>query len=241
MNKVLLTHLLSVVLVIVGLLTADPWRSICLSAGLFALSGALTNVLAIHMLFERVPGLYGSGVIVMQFEEFKRGIRGLIMDQFFRPENLERFFNDDVSSQIQLNEVLPPLIDELDYDKAFNTLAEAITQSSLGGMLNFIGGPSALDGLREPFAQKMKSYLTEAVSSEELQLALSERLSAAAQSESVQDRIQALVDARLNELTPEQVKIIIQSMIRRHLGWLVVWGGVVGGLMGAMFSVLLTW
>lgn len=241
MNKVLLTHLLSVVLVIVGLLTADPWRSICLSAGLFALSGALTNVLAIHMLFERVPGLYGSGVIVMQFEEFKRGIRGLIMDQFFRPENLERFFNDDVSSQIQLNEVLPPLIDELDYDKAFNTLAEAITQSSLGGMLNFIGGPSALDGLREPFAQKMKSYLTEAVSSEELQLALSERLSAAAQSESVQDRIQALVDARLNELTPEQVKIIIQSMIRRHLGWLVVWGGVVGGLMGAVFSILLTW
>lgn len=241
MNKVLLTHLLSVVLVIVGLLTADPWRSICLSAGLFALSGALTNVLAIHMLFERVPGLYGSGVIVMQFEEFKRGIRGLVMDQFFRPENLERFFNDDVSSQAQFNEVLPPLIDELDYDKAFNTLAEAITQSSLGGMLNFIGGPSALDGLREPFARKMKNYLTETVSSEELQLSLSERLAAAAQGESVQDRIQALVDARLNELTPEQVKIIIQSMIRRHLGWLVVWGGVVGGLMGAMFSVLLTW
>jgi len=28
------------------------------------------------------------------------------------------------------------------------------------------------------------------------------------------------------------VKDIIQKMIRAHLGWLVVWGGVIGGLIG---------
>jgi hypothetical protein len=28
------------------------------------------------------------------------------------------------------------------------------------------------------------------------------------------------------------VKEIIQTMIRQHLGWLVVWGGVFGGLIG---------
>ena len=31
--------------------------------GLFALSGSITNWLAIHMLFEKIPFIYGSGVI----------------------------------------------------------------------------------------------------------------------------------------------------------------------------------
>ena len=35
------------------------------------------------MLFEKVPGLYGSGVVPSRFEEFKEGIRSLIMTQFF--------------------------------------------------------------------------------------------------------------------------------------------------------------
>ena len=30
------------------------------------------------------------------------------------------------------------------------------------------------------------------------------------------------------------VKDIVQTMIRQHLGWLVVWGGVFGGLIGLL-------
>ena len=35
----------------------------------------------------------------------------------------------------------------------------------------------------------------------------------------------------------ENVKHIIQDMIRKHLGWLVVWGGVFGGLIGLLVGV----
>ena len=35
------------------------------------------------------------------------------------------------------------------------------------------------------------------------------------------------------------VKEMIQTLIREHLGWLVVWGGVFGGLIGAVSSILL--
>ena len=49
---------------------------------------------------------------------------------------------------------------------------------------------------------------------------------------SLLSQVEQIVDQRLNELTPVQVKNIIQEMIRKHLGWLVVWGGVVGGLIG---------
>ncbi len=45
------------------------------------------------------------------------------------------------------------------------------------------------------------------------------------------------LEKRLEELTPTMVKEIIQQMIRIHLGWLVVWGGVCGGLIGLIASL----
>jgi uncharacterized membrane protein YheB (UPF0754 family) len=50
------------------------------------------------------------------------------------------------------------------------------------------------------------------------------------------DRVDAIVMQRLNELTPEMVKTIVQDMIHKHLGWLVVWGGVFGGFIGLITS-----
>jgi hypothetical protein len=38
-------------------------------------------------------------------------------------------------------------------------------------------------------------------------------------------------------MTPEIVKSVIQNMIKKHLGWLVVWGAVFGGLIGCGVSV----
>ena len=46
------------------------------------------------MLFERVPLLYGSGVIPTRFEEFKSGIKQLIVQEFFSREHIERFFDE---------------------------------------------------------------------------------------------------------------------------------------------------
>ena len=45
-------------------------------------------------------------------------------------------------------------------------------------------------------------------------------------------QVELIIDARLAELTPQKVKEIVEEMIRKHLGWLVLWGGVFGGLIG---------
>lgn len=111
-------------------------------------------------------------------------------------------------------------------------------QSSMGGMVGMIGGPKALEGLRQPFAQRMREYLNAFVASPAFADALSEKVSAASHSEAVLAKIEDLVDRRLQELTPQQVKTIVQEMIKQHLGWLVVWGGVVGGLLGLLFAVI---
>ncbi|CAM5221346.1 hypothetical protein [Alishewanella longhuensis] len=57
MNKNVLTNLTALALVLLGWWLTQP---VLLSIGLFALAGAITNTLAIHMLFEKVPLLAGD-------------------------------------------------------------------------------------------------------------------------------------------------------------------------------------
>ena len=42
-----------------------------MSFGLFGLAGGVTNWVAVYMLFEKVPYLYGSGVIPVRYVEIR--------------------------------------------------------------------------------------------------------------------------------------------------------------------------
>jgi hypothetical protein len=144
---------------------------VVLSTGLFALSGGVTNWLAIHMLFERVPGLYGSGVIPLRFEEFKVGIRELIMEQFFDRVDLDSFLgsktgDDNSSMSERVATEIGKSLYGIDLDSAFDRLLDVILASSFGGMLGMLGGRDALAGLKEPFIAEMKDYLVSQFSPE---------------------------------------------------------------------------
>lgn len=232
MNKSLVTNGLAIIVVIVGYMLQ---QSIILSVGLFALSGAITNWLAVHMLFEKVPGLYGSGVIPARFEDFKLGIKNLMMVQFFTAENIDRFLKGGEGS----NDLhLAPVIEKVDLSPSFDTLVETIMQSSFGSMLGMFGGEEALKPLKEPFIKNMKISLAEMTQKEEFQQLLRDELEQPDVMTDIRQQVEAIVENRLNELTPELVKDIIQQMIRQHLGWLVVWGGVFGGAIGLVAGVL---
>src|SRR6056300_669315 len=140
-----------------------------LNTGLFALSGGITNWLAIHMLFERVPGLYGSGVVQLRFEDFKEGIRNLIMEQFFNRGDLEAFFHGAGKSSERLGEQIQGTIDSLDLEKAFDSLMDVIMGSSFAGMLGMLGGRDALNPLKSPFVERMREYFKEQFANDEFQ------------------------------------------------------------------------
>ena len=78
----------------------------------------------------------------------------------------------------------------------------------------------------------MRGFLADAAKSPRIQAAIGEQLSKAASSERFVSKLDKLLRARLDEMTPEMVRDIMQRMIREHLGWLVIWGGVFGGLIG---------
>ena len=60
LDKNVFPNLAAIALIIVGWLLPGSVGTVVFYTGLFALSGAVTNWLAVHMLFEKVPGLYGS-------------------------------------------------------------------------------------------------------------------------------------------------------------------------------------
>ncbi len=217
----------------------ETWQLVLRNVGLFAFSGAITNWLAVHMLFEKVPGLYGSGVIPARFEELKAGLLVLVKEKLFKKENVQRAFDKDQSSS-GLSLDFEPLVDSFDLDNAYEQLKEAIMQSSFGSALNMFGGEAVLEPLRDKFKEKIRNLVIETSHSEKFQRALSGSLSSVAGSDVFLQKIEEIVQDRLDELTPSMVKDIMQSMIRQHLGWLVVWGSVFGGVMGLVFTFVPT-
>jgi len=173
------------------------------------------------MLFEKIPFLYGSGVILDRFEDIKLGIKNLILQELFSIDQIEKFIFDNKEK------ASGGIVEKIDFDKVFVGLVESIESSQLGGMLAMIGGRKALEPLKEPFVKKLKVIIEDFIkenagnnnSTDELFL-----------------KIENILDARLADLSPNDIKTIIQKMIREHLGWLVVWGGFFGGLLGLIFS-----
>ena len=229
MNKSFVTNAITLLLVLSGYVLANDQL---FTIGLFALSGALTNWLAVHMLFEKVPGLYGSGVIPARFEDFKLAIRELMMEQFFTEENIERFLSEKSGKAMTFD--FTSVIEKIDISPAFDSLIDVIQESSFGGMLAMVGGTEALLPLKEPFMGKMKASLAEISESEEFDALIKEQIEQPDVLAEMRVKIQSIIEQRLNELTPQLVKEIVQKMIKKHLGWLVVWGGVFGGLIGTL-------
>jgi len=225
MNKSLLTNIVAI-LICIGAYAFPDYAEYFFTVSIFALSGGLTNWLAVHMLFEKIPLLYGSGVISNRFEDFKAGIKTLIVSEFFTREHIERFFKDSGP------DVAENILEKVDFDRVFAELTDAIAVSNLGSMLAMVGGKKALEPLRDPVTEKLKNIIADLANDDEIGRGNSDF------TQSFFDKVQHIIDNRLDELTPEHVKKIVEDMIRKHLGWLVVWGGVFGGIIGLAVSVL---
>jgi len=161
-----------------------------------------------------------------------------MMEQFFTEENIDRFLSGDSGSSSSANTIdLTPIIDKVDLSPAFDDLVEVIENSSFGGMLAMVGGSEALQPLREPFIEKMKTTIGNISQSETFNALLRDELEQPQVMAGMREKVSDIIEKRLNELTPQLVKEIIQEMIHKHLGWLVVWGGVFGGLIGLIAAI----
>ncbi|MGB1226798.1 MAG: DUF445 domain-containing protein [Poseidonibacter sp.] len=235
MNKSDITNIVTILIMAYGY--SNGYETIFI-VGLFALSGAITNTLAIHMLFEKVPYLYGSGVIEKNFTKFKSSIHNLLMNQFFTKENLSRFFQEEMNSAKNTVD-FEKILNKTDFTPAYNSLKEAVMESSFGGMLGMFGGEAALEPLKEPFTNKLQTSIVDITKSKAFQEVLEEALKSDSLSDDVYKKLSSIVNKRLDELTPSMVKEMVQNIIKEHLGWLVIWGAIFGGVIGLISSLII--
>jgi uncharacterized membrane protein YheB (UPF0754 family) len=197
------------------------------SVGTYSVTGSITDSIALYMLFEKVRFVFGSGVIPNRFDDFRRGIRKMILQEFFTVERLQSFLTPAPGENPE-DHPLSSTVSGIDYDKMYNKLIEAINESPFGSMVTMMGGAAALEPLRDPIKERMKATVVDLITSGSLGL----------DPESLRQKVEIVVDRRLAELTPQAVKEIMERMIKEHLGWLIVWGGVIGGIIGFMAHVI---
>lgn len=233
-NKGKVSNLITFGLLVFGLLspTAALWRPWILAAGLFGFAGGITNWLAVKMLFDRVPLLYGSGVIPNRFREIREQVKLLIMTHFFDTGYLERFFGervDTLAADPALEQKLVDLLASDEVDEIVGRKLEELQDSPSGMMLKMVG------------TQTVKPLVKQFLAGVGVELAprlVAELTQPALEVDALRDQVDQLLSAKLEELTPETVKEMMEEVIRQHLGWLIVWGNVFGGLIGLVSRFL---
>ncbi|WGK69415.1 hypothetical protein P0082_00730 [Candidatus Haliotispira prima] len=211
---------------------------VLLSVGLFGLSGSLTNSLAIHMLFEKIPLVYGSGIIALNFREIKQDLEELMIRQFFNSDQIERFLAGELqSSKPDLSSLTEPggLID---FDRLFDKFKESLGRSFENNPLARMALP-LLETSRDKIIVAMRGAVAEELSGPDLEDKIKGLLGRQLPPhEQFEQRVRLLIRGRLNEMTPKTVKDIIRHMMESKLIWLVVWGALLGALMGLVSALL---
>lgn len=200
---------------------------------LFALSGALTNHLAIHMLFYRVPLLYGSGIIALKFDAIKTELKSLMMREFFSETALMQF------AKLQEQHLdLADIVQNSDLSVAFDALKQTVMESSFGSVIGMFGGEKAIEGLRESFTQKLRAALIYFVQDETFLDAVNAHLEASTKAST--SMIEQIIDERMADIAMEDVRTMLYTLMHKYLQWLVVWGAVFGLLIGLVSAALFT-
>ena len=234
-NKSFMTNAVCALVFIVGYYSRETAVGYAVMyGGIFGLSGAATNWLAVYMIFEKVPFLFGSGIIITKFESFKLHIREIILNTFFEEENL--FKQSAKLAEAMLGkDPAGELAKKVDADVIFNELLQTVMESSLGNMLNMFGGASVVEKLRAPFTHKIRERLPKIL--EESGIHPGELEIDKDKIADIRRMLMEIIDDKLEELTPKRVKELVEKIIREHMGWLVIWGGVFGFLIGAVCAM----
>ena len=232
------------------------------SASMFAFSGGITNWLAVKMLFDRIPGLVGSGVIPARFREIRRTVKELILEHFFNDEHLKQYFAKNLKEvdwgkflkkgeggkavspitplvmkqweKLTSKDVVQPIIDQ-QIDK--------LTESPIGGMLMLVGIDKirpAVNQFVTAFVAQMQGRVEEAAASiqiGDMQIELDEDAVVG----EVHKQLEELLESKLEQIHARDVKQMMEDVMRQHLGWLIVWGNVFGALIGVGAFCLTRW
>jgi len=214
----------------------------------FGFAGGITNALAVTMLFDRIPwhpwdrhGIIGSGVIPKRFKEIRSALKRTIMGSFFDIAYLEAYLNERGSkmlADLDVKAMMTSAMNKPGFDETFARKLEAVSQTPDGMLLQSIasmfGGFDLMAPAFKPMIAALGGELQSAmVGSGSSGLDIGSIMPIA----QIRDEIDSMMEAKLLLLTPHVIKRLIEDIIRAHLGWLVVWGNIFGGVIGLVCAI----
>lgn len=241
-SKSFISNFTTFVLMVIGLAvelndsTKGTASRYLLSFGLFGFAGGITNWIAITMLFDEIPFVIGSGIIPKQVDQIKLVLATMIMDTFFAPEFLKRQLagrTKDLGTPEEVKEKAKKALESEDFDKMLDAKLESIQQSkSVGGMVMKTFNIST--GNIKPMLKKFITSMANDAISIFLKVFNPESFFDGDAIVVLRRELDELIKDRMQELTASKVTYMLESIIRSHLGWLVVWGNVFGAIIGVI-------
>jgi len=200
-----------------------------LAFGLFAFTSGITNWIAIRMLFDRIPGLYGSGIIEAEVVTIRQTAKDLIIKTFFNAEYLNRYISEKAGvllNTFDIEGILKSLLDSDVVDDIIDMKLEEIRQRPEGMWL-------AMMGVDNNNLKPMIKPLILGLSSDVAPMIV-QRFdpSKAINVDIIKAEVEQLVTQKLEELTPSNIKHLLEGVMADHLGWLIIWGNIFGGAIG---------
>ena len=129
---------------------------------------------------------------------------------------------------LDLASKLQAVLESPEVDEILDKQLEALGNTPEGMMLMMINlPPASLKPMIKPFLVRMAGDVGPMMGKH---LDLGQILPV----EKLRGEIDNLMTEKLQELTPEKVKQLMEEVIRTHLGWLIVWGNVFGSLIGLL-------
>jgi uncharacterized membrane protein YheB (UPF0754 family) len=219
-------------------LTKNATYDYVLAFGLFGFAGGSTNWLAVKMLFDRVPFLIGSGVIPRQFKGIRQSVKDTIMTGFFDEQYMEQYLRKrsaTMMKDLDLAKMITDFMAKPEFDELLTEKLTAMAAKPEGMMINtmapMFGGVAGMVPIIKPILQAIGKEVGEELARtfDPLEVITVSK---------IRTELDALMTEKLQQLTPQMVKKLLENVIRRHLGWLVVWGNIFGALIGVISKVV---
>ncbi|KAL5272267.1 hypothetical protein ACHWQZ_G000475 [Mnemiopsis leidyi] len=212
---------------------SDDAGKFLMSIGLFAFSGGFTNWIAIQMLFYKIPLVYGSGVLRRRYKAIRRAMKDMILGTFFQPEFLNKYIPQklrEAAAEADVENKINVFLNTETGQKIIEDKIDQISASPEGQLVESMDiNIGTFKPLIKPVIISFLSDLGPSVLNH-----LIEPENGALNLEKLRDELDRYMSERMMEVTPQMIQDIMYTVVLQYLGWLIVWGCVFGGVMGAI-------
>jgi len=201
--------------------------------GLFGFSGGMTNWLAIRMMFDKIPFLIGSGILLKHFIEIRENVKKTTMETYFDAGHITSYVQQKtemILSALQLEESIRDIIRSPEVQQLIEDKIDDMYETPEGMVLGMMVNKTKMKGSIMPSIENIGGDIVPLVSQ---MIRSSEHLT----EDNLREKIDEMITSKLVEMSPDIVIGVVKDMVETELGWVIIWGNIFGGLLGIILEI----